>query len=203
MSNNYFIPKSVFKGRDSNGNLYQFEEWDPGVLASMEVPGYIFTFICAFAFLSITGPLILLYLLLWHGVNTRFSYVVPGVLSAYVLFDFYNGWLSMIATTFFADDKWMFYIMTANVITLLVSIVFVLFGSYLLPYVYQDVSVYTEEEYNKLPNADKNRLSNKVEKRYNMVLYMVFVLIFTGVVVGTTIDNKHKGWVANNMKNHE
>lgn len=203
MNKEYFIPKNVFKGTDSNGNSYRFEEWDFSTLATMETFGFIFYMIIIFAFGSIAAPLLLLLFLISIGTSGRFIYLITGLISTYVLYDFANGWLCLISASFFLSDKYLNYVMNANIITLLVSVVFIIFGGLLDKFVFKPVSNLTEDEFNKLNSTKQRELHKEIEIKKTYVIILIYILCLIGILIGTHIQNENKDWVKTNIEKVE
>jgi hypothetical protein len=55
-------------------------------------------------------------------------YIIAGLISAYVLYDFNHGWLCLRATNIFFDEAAINWFVTANVISLFISLVLMTFG---------------------------------------------------------------------------
>ena len=195
MSNGYFMPKNVFRGNDSNGTSYNIVEWDFATIATMDMFSTIFTLIVGFAMASIIAPIVLFLLLFNVGANARWLYIIPAVLSSYVIWDFTHRWLSTIATSFFANDKYMGYILTANVITLIISVVFILFSSLLNNFIYKPVSHLTEDEYNKLNGGEKKRLVEKTEEKKAYVFALIIILCFAGLFISKNYQMSNPNWL--------
>ena len=203
MSNGYFMPKNVFKGTDSSGNSYRFEEWDFATLATMEGFGFIFTLILSFALGSVAGPIILILLLLYSGTTARYFYIMPALISSYVLYDFAHGWLCLISASFFLSDKYLGYLMIANIITVLVSMVFIIFGGVLNKFVFEPVSHLTEDEFNKLKANKKKEFVDKIEKNKEYVVYLIMFLCVIGFLIGAYIQKQNKDWVKTNINTEQ
>jgi len=195
MSNGYFMPKNVFRGSDSNGTSYNIVEWDFATIATMDMFSMLFTLIVGFAMASIIAPIVLFLLLFNVGANARWLYIIPAVLSSYVIWDFTHRWLSTIATSFFANDKYMGYILTANVITLIISVVFILFSSLLNNFIYKPVSHLTEDEYNKLNGGEKKRLVEKTEEKKAYVFALIIILCFAGLFISKHYQTSNPNWL--------
>lgn len=200
MSNTGFpIPKNVFKGVNSDGSTFRVEEWDYGDLATLEVPQAIFMFIVCLAVASVAAPILTLLLLLYVGIDARFRYLFTALLSGYVLYDFYHGWLCLSAIQFFLSDNLISYLMIANLMAFVISVLMFILHPLLKSYAYEPASGYTEDEYNSLKSGVKIAIQKQItEKVHNIFIVVIFVLTIT-YCVGKVIDKKNVGWVKTNL----
>jgi len=199
-SNGFPMPKNVFKGVNSDGTTFRVEEWDYGDLATLEVIPAIFMCIFAFAMASIAAPILTILLLVYVGLEGRFRYLFTALLSGYVLYDFYHGWLCLISTNFIFSDKYVSYIMIANAITFGVSMLMFVFHNMIYSFTYEPVSGYTEEQYNRLSNGEKSRINDKIQKRLEKVAYIIWIVIILSLGTSMYIDYANKGWVSRNTE---
>jgi hypothetical protein len=204
MSTNGFpMPKNVFKGRNSDGSTFRMEEWDFKDLATLELIPTIFMCLFACAAASLAAPVLTTLLLLFVGINGRFRYLFTAALSAYVLYDFAHGWLSLLGTSFFFSDKHVSYIMYANMIALTLSLFMFLFHHWLNGFVFESVSGYSDADYYKLPTASREIHDAKIQKQMEKVLYMVLIIGAITLFAGILINEANEGWVEKNTRSSE
>jgi len=198
-SSGFPMPKNVFKGVNGDGTSFRVEEWDYGDLAQIEFFHAFFMFIICLAVASIAAPILTLLLLLYVGIDARFRYVFTALLSGYVLYDFYHGWLCLSAIQFFLSDKNIGYLMIANLMAFVVSVLMFVLHPLLKSYAYEPVSVYTEDEYNKLKNGEKLSIQNQIQKNVQNIFIGVLILCMMTFLVGSYIDKNNEGWVKRNI----
>ena len=199
-STGFPMPKNVFKGVNSDGSTFRVEEWDYGDLATLELIPAIITFIVCLAVASFAAPILAFLLLAYVGVDARFRYVFTALLSGYVLYDFSHGWLCLTATSFFLSDKYVSYLMIANLMTFVISIFMFVLHPFLRSYVYEPASHYTEAEYERLTNREKSNIMEQITKNVTNIFYVVLVILVITFLVGKYIDKENDGWVKRNTE---
>ena len=93
--------------------------------------------------------------------------------------------------------------MIANIITVLVSMVFIIFGGVLNKFVFEPVSHLTEDEFNKLKANKKKEFVDKIEKNKEYVVYLIMFLCVIGFLIGAYIQKQNKDWVKTNINTEQ
>ena len=196
MSNSGFpMPKSVFRGENSDGSSFHVEEWNYTDWADLQIIPSIFMFLFLLAIASVAAPVLTLLLLSFVGVEARLRYLFTALLSAYVLYDFSHGWICMIGSGFFFSPKNLSYIMNANLISMVISLFMLFFHRTLNMYVFEPVRQYTEKEYSALTYEIQKGVHEKVQEKLVMVTYVIIFLSVLTFFIGTQIDAYCNGWV--------
>jgi hypothetical protein len=189
-----FKPRNVLKGgMDSKGNI-RVEEWDYDTLATLEFGRWMVPFIFGLIVLSALSPLIVLLLLFTGHIRARVSYVIAGLISAYVLYDFNHGWLCLRATKIFFDEAAINWFVSANIISLLISLVLMTFGSLIQDYI---LKPYTDMkcDYDDLSTTQKVDITNKIGGNMGITYLFIILIGFIGFVVSREVTSNNLGWV--------
>jgi hypothetical protein len=195
MSNtNYWVPKSAFVGVDANGNKIKFYEWDFNAYATKEVTKFLAFSIFFLAIGSLGPPLMLLFAL--FNLNfIRLPYIISAILSGYVSYDYLNQWFLYLASKIIFGDKIMEYILMANIITFVVSILLLMFIGIIREYILKPLGDLSEEEFNSLTPKTKKRISQNVFDNVYRIWWLLIVFIGIGMIVSVGVIEQNKDWL--------
>jgi hypothetical protein len=192
-----FKPRNVLKGgMDSKGNI-RVEEWDYDTLATLEFGRWMVPFIFGLIVLSALSPLIVLILLFTGHIRARAMYMIAGFISAYVLYDFNHGWLCLRATNIFFDEAAINWFVTANVISLFISLVLMTFGKLIEDRITRPYTEISEYDYDELNESQRVDIANKTGGNLGIAYLFIILLGFIGFVISHEITSDNRGWVNN------
>jgi hypothetical protein len=121
-----FIPKSVFKFKDSQGNISTAEEWDFASLGSGTGPlsgNFIPVLLISTLFAIICGPILLILSLINFTGKKQILNVIAIVIGGYILIDFSHEWLLLMFTRIFLSDNIIYFFVTLNISALIGNII--------------------------------------------------------------------------------
>ena len=172
-------PKNIFKGKNSDGSAFRVEEWDYSTLANLELIGWICTLIVIVLVGACISPILVILSLFNFTGRAKLLHLIGIIISAYFLFDSYNGWLGLAVLRVFLEDSTLNLLVAINCAAVLLHAVFLLFG----------IIIYNESE--------------KYKSKFILPIIITLVVGFIGLSYGFNITKKHKDWAGKNMKSDE
>jgi hypothetical protein len=127
MSTNY-LPKSVFKGTNSNGTSFVAREYDFETFALFEVGGFISGLLVGGLFCAVASPIILVMLMLNFTGRFNFVYLLVIAFSSYFIYDCANAWLFSAFLNIFIGAEGLVFLTCINIACIVVIVVLTLFG---------------------------------------------------------------------------
>jgi hypothetical protein len=170
-------PKSVFTGKDSNGQKITMFEWDFGTWAGFELLASLPYLFIGLLLSAISSPLLLILCIANYNGRAKVLYVVGLIMSGYFLYDCNHGWLVLTGINLILSESTITFLLGLNVASI------ILFGIFLL------IGV-------RLHNFIED-LTSSIEARWLIFICLVGVVGVTSVI--GTYSTKKKGWVMTNI----
>jgi hypothetical protein len=101
------IPKSIFKGKDSDGTTFKVNEWNPDSVGNLDMGPLlpmIFFWCC---FMAIASPIMLLLSLIYYRGLPQASSIVGIVVGGIFLCACYYTWLPFLFLMIFVPNEYM------------------------------------------------------------------------------------------------
>jgi len=114
MKDNFFTPKSVFKGKNADGSKFTMEEWDFNSIGNL---GGEFTMklLLASAIMFIASPLSLIIGIFTYNGKVSVANIIGIILGGYFWFDASNQWIVSTFTNVFLTENGMRFIIAVNI----------------------------------------------------------------------------------------
>lgn len=160
-----FLPKNVFKGTNADGSKFTVREYDFETIAHLEV-GSLALMLFGGAILGVfLAPLLFVLSVLSFDGYSKIKFWITAIISAYVLFDFSNGWLMLRLLDFFFSESALNTLFAVNTGVLIGCVGLILIGRVLR------------------------------ESLGNFYLVAVLFIFFIGFSFGKTTVSTDTGWV--------
>jgi hypothetical protein len=172
-----FLPKNTFVGKHPDGSSYRIQEWNYLDLMNIDLIRIIFLFIISILLGSIISPIIIVMCLLSYNGVFRIGYILSILISSMFLYDCYCGWLATITLSFFLSETMMNFLVMANIISIGLSLFFMLFGRSFYRFI-----------------------SSKNNTTAGQGFFLVIgLIIFFGYIYSHSITDKNTGWLNRNI----
>ena len=113
------IPKSIFKGKDSNGTTFKVNEWNPDSVGNLDMSPML-PMICFWCcFMAIASPIMLLLSLIYYRGLPQVSSIVGIVVGSIFLCACYYTWLPFLFLMIFVPNNYMDIIIIATIATMI------------------------------------------------------------------------------------
>ncbi len=179
MSTN-FLPKNVFKWKNADGSTTTAREYDFETFATLEA-GSLFMMLLGGAIFGVfLAPILLVISLFTFSGGFNVRYLVTGLISAYVLFDAYNGWLMLRMLDFVFEESSLNTLIAVNTGVLVVSILLFVFGGF----------------FHMLVSG----LSENVTNRWLLFLGCCLLMFMVGFSMGKSSVVSNTGWVSKHLE---
>lgn len=127
MSTN-FLPKSVFKGTNSDGSRFIAREYDFETFAVLESFNFFAYLLAGGLLCAIMSPIILLIIMLNFTGRFNYIYLLVFAFSGYFVYDCANGWIFSIFLNIFIEESGLIFLTCLNIGCLVVISFLTLFG---------------------------------------------------------------------------
>jgi len=127
MSTN-FLPKSVFKGTNSDGSTFTAREYDFETFAVLELGNLFIGLLGGGLFCAIMSPIILVMLMLNFTGRFNVIYLLIYAFSGYFIYDCANGWIFIVFLNLFIGESGLVFLTCVNIACIVVITVLTLFG---------------------------------------------------------------------------
>jgi hypothetical protein len=127
MSTN-FLPKSVFKGTNSDGSTFIAREYDFETFALFEVGNFFAFLLVGGLFCAILSPIILVMIMLTFTGRFNFLYLLIYAFSGYFVYDCANGWLFSLFLNIFIDTDGLIFLTCVNIACMVIITILTFFG---------------------------------------------------------------------------
>jgi len=121
-------PRSIFKGKNSDGSTFRAEEWDYGSLATFEVAAMFPSLIVASFFCSIISPIMAIFNLFTFNGGIKLGSIISVICSSLFLLDASNKSLITILHGWFISEGTMKFLVAINIVSLTVHLVLLILG---------------------------------------------------------------------------
>jgi len=196
-------PRSILKGRNSDGSSFSVAQWDFNTISNMQTTGLLVGLVASLILSSIASPLILLFSLLAFNGRPNLGTILSALISGYFLFDCHNGWITISAINIFFTEPTINLLVSINTATLLISLILILFGKIIYGLLNSPVKDINELDARYLTQTERTELNRLLTKRLIGFVVFVFIIGIVGFTVGVCVTKKHKGWVKSNIENVE
>ncbi len=169
-----FLPKNAITGRTSSGEKFTAFEYDFGTYALLQLPGFIGALLIGGLFSAISGPIILIMLMLQFTGRFNLMYLTVPILSGYWLYDCHNGWLLSAMVNFIVEKETLLFLCKMNVACIAIITVMTLLGKTIYKLIVS--------------------LTNDVINRYIILFVLMFIVFLVSYVyVDDTINENWLG----------
>jgi hypothetical protein len=118
-TNTELIPRSIFKGKNSDGTSFTANEWAPDSIGNLPTGGGITTFGLIILFMVLISPITLLMSL---SSSNKFINLLGAVVGSYFLIDCYNHWLVFTMTMVLMTNEIMVFFLMLNIASVITNI---------------------------------------------------------------------------------
>lgn len=114
MSNNFFTPKSVFKGTRADGSKYKVEEWDFNSIGNLG-GGFFASLLASAMVMVIASPLALILAVFTYNGRIGIANIVGVIIGLYFCIDASYGWVGSTLTNVFLTGSQMSFMVAINI----------------------------------------------------------------------------------------
>ena len=165
-------PRSIFKGKNSDGTTFRAEEWDFNTLAQIEVTGMLVMIGVTLVLSSFLSLFLMIMCIINYSGGGTFINIIGIIIGTYFLIDCSQGWLTLMALWLFFDERTINLIVGLNVGALVVHLTLVMFGT---------------------------RLDKSVNGNLGSIIVILGIIFGVGMCIGVGMHSD-KGWVQNKIK---
>jgi len=196
-------PRSILKGRNSDGSSFSVAQWDFNTISNMQTTGLLVGLVVGLITSSIASPVILLFSLLAFNGRLNMGFILSALISGYFLLDCHNGWITISAINIFFTEPTINLLVSINTASLLISLILILFGGTIYGIINSPVKDINELDAQYLTTTERTNLNGQLTKRLIGFAVIIFIIGLIGFSVGVSVTKKHKGWVESNIENVE
>lgn len=176
-----FLPKSVFKGTNSDGTTFTAREYDFGTFAVLELGSFLGYLLVGGIFCAIISPIMLVMIMLTFTGRFNFIYLLIFIFSGYFIYDCAQGWLFSAFLNIFIEEGGLIFLTCINIGCFVIISILTLFGKTIVNVI--------------------NTMSDDVNTRY--IIFFVatgVVFLITYLISGSIVDVNWLG-VTEGIKN--
>jgi hypothetical protein len=168
------LPKNAITGRTSDGKKFTAFEYDFGTYALLQIPGFIGALLVGGLFSAISGPIILIMLMLQFTDRFNLMSLTVPILCGFWLYDCHHGWIFSALVDFFVGKGPLLFLAKMNV----GCIVVITFMTLLNKTIFNIIVSMTDD----------------ANTRYVILFVAMFVIFMIAyVIAGDTIDENWLG----------
>ena len=183
-SDKFFMPKSIFRGTNANGESFKMTEWEAGSLGHLTGGGggmFFGIFMMAIfgsLVISIILPILLIYCIVKYNGRIQKNSIVGIIIAIYGLYDFHKHWFVWIVNKAFLGLNHISTVKSIIIASLVCQIILVAIS------IITKGSLYNEgyEEYKEYGSYKKK--DNVTESPFLMQILLVMIIsfIFTFII---------------------
>ena len=124
-NDNFWVPKSIFKGRTASGEKVTFKEWDANSIGNLGGDGafsLLSGIIFAIFFLAIASPLCLIFAILTYDGRVGVTNIIGILASIYFWVDLNNSWVFSDFSHIIISDSTMMFLLAINIASLMAHV---------------------------------------------------------------------------------
>jgi hypothetical protein len=165
MSNNFWTPKSVFKGNRADGSKYKVEEWDFNSIGNLG-GGFLASLLASALIMVIASPLALILAIFTYNGRIGIPNVIGVIIGLYFCIDASYGWIGSSLTNLFLSGSQMSFMVALNIASLFAHVVLII------------ITLYAKEKLNVFPMM------------WVLLIFMCYV-VYRGYGIGKNVTSSH------------
>jgi hypothetical protein len=118
-TNTELIPRSIFKGKNSDGTTFTANEWVPDSIGNLPTGGSFTTFGLIILFMVLISPITLF---IGFLTSNKFVNLVGAIVGSYFLIDCYNHWLVFTMTMVLLTNEVMVFFIMLNIASVITNV---------------------------------------------------------------------------------
>lgn len=120
-NDNFWVPKSVFKGTRADGSKFTVNEWDANSIGNLGGSGLVSILVSAL-FLAIASPLSLIVAVFTYNGRLGISNIIGLVASIYFLIDMNHAWIFSDMIHVFMTESQVAFMVSLNIASLVAHV---------------------------------------------------------------------------------
>lgn len=120
-NDNFWTPKSIFKGTNADGSKYTLREWDANSIGNLDGNG-ITSILASALFLVIASPISLLIAVFTYNGRLGMANLIGLVASIYFLIDVNHGWIFCDMIHVFMSQSQVAFMVSLNIASLMAHV---------------------------------------------------------------------------------
>lgn len=189
-----FTPEKIHKGRTSSGETFTIREWKFEELATLESLKFFAILILASAVFSLAAPILALLAIYYFSGKFQFIQLLAVLAGGYFVYDCHVGFLSLIAVGMFVEESTIDWLLRMNGASVIVGGMLMFFSPLFMQFITKPVHHHSDASYDKLPDADKEKLSGEIEERKNRVRFALLAAFVISLFITEGLIEREKGW---------
>jgi hypothetical protein len=178
MSTN-FLPKSVFTWTNSDGSRTTAREYDYETFITLEFGSLLASLFSLALFGVFLSPFLLIIALLTFSGSFNLRFLACILVSSYVLFDAYQGWILLRLLDFLFSESQLNVLMAINAGVLLVSLIMFIFGGFI--------------------HGIITNLTKVIFNRWLIFILFSLLIFKIGYSMNKSLTKNNFGWVHNHL----
>ena len=118
-TNTELIPRSIFKGKNSDGTPFTANEWGPDSIGNLPTGGSFTTFGLIILFMVLLSPITLF---IGFLTSNKFVNLVGAMVGTYFLIDCYNHWIVFHMTMVVVTNQIMVFFIMLNIASVITNV---------------------------------------------------------------------------------
>lgn len=195
-------PKSIIKGRNSDGTTFRLEEWDFATLSNLEFLHMAILFIVGLALCPLIAPLLTILSIFRFNGRVKISNIIAIIFGGYFLYDASHGWLMLTAVSFFASESTINILLRLNFASVITSIILLLFSGLFYKYISEPMTSWDEDAYFLASDKEKEATEKTINERKGTSYAIIFSVFVVSFILGQALLGK-EGWVDRKISNFD